>query len=75
MHMWGKMMPKRGQLKFSARISTNALGILASEVDHMFMMVSCPYVGLDWRGCMNMIFTPDEPPYARGNISVLFKLI
>jgi hypothetical protein len=75
MHMWGKMIPKRGQLEFLARISTDALGLLASEDDHMFVMVLCPYVGLDWRGCTNILFTLDEPPDARGNISVLFKLI
>jgi hypothetical protein len=75
MHMWGEMMPKRGQSEFPARISTNALGLLASEVNHMFVMVSCPYAGLDWRGCPNILFTSDEPPDARGNISVLFKLI
>jgi hypothetical protein len=32
MHMWGEMMPKRGQPEFPARISTDALGLLASEV-------------------------------------------
>jgi hypothetical protein len=42
MHMWNEMMPKRGQPKFLARISTNTLGILATKANHMFMMVSCP---------------------------------
>jgi len=48
MHMWGEMMPKRGQPKYLTRISTNALGLLTNEVNHMFVMVSCPYMGMDW---------------------------
>jgi hypothetical protein len=73
--MWGGMTPKRGQSDFLARISTDALELLANEDDHMFMMVSCPYASLKWRVCSNILFTPNEPPDARGNISVLFKLI
>ena len=73
--MWGEMMPKRGHPEFLGRISTDALGLLASELNHMIMMVLCPYTGLDWRGCMNILFTPNEPPDARGNISVFLKLI
>jgi hypothetical protein len=64
-----------GMTKISPKISPDALGLLANEADHMFVMVSCPYVGLDWRGCMNILFTPDETLDDRGNISVLFKLI
>jgi hypothetical protein len=75
MDMWGEMIPKRGQPEFSTRISPDALGLLGSEVDHIFIMVSCPYMDLDWRGCRNILFTLDEPPDDRGNISVLFKLI
>jgi hypothetical protein len=66
---------QEGPARVSTRISPDALGLLASEADHMFIMVSCPYTGLDWRGCLNILFTPDEPPDDRGNISVLFKLI
>jgi hypothetical protein len=75
MCMLGEMMPKRGQPKFLARIFPDALGLLGNAVDHIFVMVSCPYVGLDWRGCLNILFTPDDPPDDRGNISILFKLI
>jgi len=75
MHMSGVMMPKRGQLEFLARISIDALWILPSEVDHMFTMVSCPYMGLDCKGCPNILFIAYEPRYHRGNIFVLFKLI
>ena len=68
-------MPKRGQLEFLTRISPEALGLLGSVVDHMFVMVSYPYTGLDWQGCLNILFKTDEPPNDRGNINVLFKLI
>ena len=73
--MWGHMIPKRGMSDYPARISSDALELLASFDDHMFMKVSCPYAGLDRRGCTNILFTPDEPRDARGNISVFFKLI
>ena len=69
MHMWGQMMPKRGKTEFSARISHDALEFLASVDDHPFVMVPCPYVGLDWRGCANILFTDDELPDDRGNIT------
>lgn len=75
MHMWGKVMPKRGQPEYLARISTEALGLLASEANHMFVLVLCPYAGMDWRQCPNILFTPDEPTNDRGNISIFFKLI
>jgi hypothetical protein len=48
MHIWGEMMPKRGQLEFPVRIVPDELGLLGSAVDHMFVMVPCHYVGLDW---------------------------
>jgi hypothetical protein len=73
--MWGEMISKRGRLEFLTMISTNSLGLLASEADQMLVMMSYPYTGLDWRGCPKILFTSDEPPDARGNISVLFKLI
>ena len=75
MHMWGEMMPKRGQSEYPAKISSDALELLASEDDHMFVMMLCPYARLDWRGCTNILFTQDETPDDRGNISVFFKLI
>ena len=61
---------------FLARISHDALDLLAS-VDELnpFIMVPCPYAGLDWLGCANILFIADEPPDDRGNITVLFKFI
>ena len=73
MHMWGQMMPKRGDTLFPARISHDSLDLLAS-VDglHPFILVPCPYASLDWQGCPNILFRADEPPDDRGNINVLF---
>ena len=48
MCMWGEIMPKRGQLEYPDRISPKALQLLPIEYNHMFVMVSCPYVGMDW---------------------------
>ena len=77
MHMWGHMMPKRDETLFLARISHDALDLLASVYDqlHHFIMVPCPYARLYWRGCANILFTDDEPPDDRGNIIILFKFI
>ena len=48
MQMWGQMMPKRGESKFSARISHDALELLASVDEHPFILVPCLYAGLNW---------------------------
>ena len=69
------MMPNRGDTMFPARISHDALDLLANVDElHPFIMVPCPYAGLDWRGCANILFTADEMPDDRGHITVLFKL-
>jgi hypothetical protein len=47
MCMWGEMMPKRAQPEFPTRIALDALRLLGSAVDQMFIMVLCPYAGLD----------------------------
>ena len=47
MHMWGQMMPKREETLFPARISDDALELLVSVDEHPFIMVPCPYAGLD----------------------------
>jgi hypothetical protein len=68
MHMWGNMNPKRGMPDFPARISREALDLLSSEEDHVFLMVSCPYTLMDWRGCLNILFIVDEPLDDQGKI-------
>ena len=76
MCMWGQMMPKRGDTMFPVRISHDSLDLLASVGGlHPFIMVPCPYAGLDWQGCANILFTDDEPLDDRGNITILFKFI
>ena len=71
MHMWGKMIPNRGDTLFPARISHDSLDLLAS-VDGLrpFILVPCPYASLDWRGCPNILFIADEMPDDRCNITV-----
>jgi hypothetical protein len=68
MHMLGNMMPKRGMPDFPSRISREALDLLSSEADHVFVIVLFPYARMDWRGCLNILFTMDEPLDDRGNI-------
>ena len=75
MHMWGQMMPKKEDTLFPASILDDELELLASVDEHPFILVPCPYAGLDWRGCSNILFTADEPPDDRVNITVLFKFI
>ena len=75
MEMWGQMINKRGESYFSVRISHDALELLSSVHDHTFILVPCPYAGLDWRGCAKILFIVDEPPDDRGNMSVFFKFI
>jgi hypothetical protein len=48
MCMRGEMMPKMGQLELLAKIPPDTLGLLGIAVDHMFIMVSFPYMVLDW---------------------------
>ena len=47
MHMWGQMMPKREETLFLARISNDALELLASVDENPFIMVPYPYTSLD----------------------------
>ena len=75
MCMWVQMMPKRGDTMFPERISHDSLDLLASVGGlNPFIMVPCPYARLDWRGCPNILFTPNEPLDDRGNITILFLL-
>ena len=65
MRMWGDMIPKSGKPKFPSRITLDVLEMLVSEDDHTLEMVPYPYDDMDWRGCTNILFTPDEPPDER----------
>lgn len=48
MRMWGQMIPKRGLLEYSTRISIEELVLLANEGYHMFVALVFLYVGIDW---------------------------
>ena len=65
-------MPKRGDTEFFSRISQDALELLASVDEQPFIMVPYPYASVDWRGCANILFTSDQLPDYRGNITVLY---
>ena len=70
--MWVNMMPKRGQLEFLSRINSKVLEIISSEDDDTMNVMEYPYVDMDQRGFVNILFTQDYPPNDRGNISVMF---
>ena len=54
-------------------VGKDVCNLLASEDEHDFVdLVLYPYVGMNWRGCVNIYFTEDEPPDDRGNIIVMF---
>jgi hypothetical protein len=67
-HMWGEMIPNSGMHDFLASILTKELDLLSSEGDHISVMFLHPYVGIDWRGYLNILFTMNEPPDDRGKI-------
>ena len=72
MHMWGKMMPKRGDTMFLARISHDALDLLAS-VDRLHPFILVPVtlknVTLTFRRVYELIITHTSP-FCKSKISV-----
>ena len=68
-------MIKREEPEFLAMITSYVLEMLASEDDHALDMVPYPYVAMDWRGCLEIFFTPHEPPNERCNINVMINLL
>jgi hypothetical protein len=74
MHMWGEMMPKRGQPEFRPGFPRRTRATRQCGGSHVRHGV----VSLRGFGLARMSEHPlhtDEPPDDRGNISVLFKLI
>lgn len=69
------MMPKRGELDFYMRILQDALDFLASVDQRPFVLVPYPYAHLDWKECAKIVFTDDEPPDDRSNITIFLKFI
>jgi len=73
MHMWGKLFPKRSQPGcLCTLIDREICDFLAQEENFVLNVVQYPYVGMDWRGCANILFTTDEPLDDRGNIFIMF---
>jgi hypothetical protein len=55
MHMWGKLMPKRGQYEFPITlVGKEVFDLLSSEDNHVLDIVEYPYAGMDWRACPNI---------------------
>ena len=56
MNMWGKLFPKRGQLEWSCSVLDKGIcDLLVVENDHdVPNLVPYPYVGMDWKGCVNI---------------------
>jgi hypothetical protein len=55
MCMWGKLIPKKGQLEFPiSLVGRDVCDLLASEDNHVLDIVQYLYVGMDWRGCPNI---------------------
>jgi hypothetical protein len=66
-------MPKRGQFEFPITLVGKEVSCLLScEEDNVLDIVEYPYTGIDWRGCPNIQFITEEPPYERGNIIIMF---
>jgi hypothetical protein len=53
-------------------VGRDVCDFLAREDNLVLDIVQYPYVGMDWRGCPNILFTTIEPPDERGNIIVMF---
>jgi hypothetical protein len=45
---------------------------LSREYDDALNIVKYSYVGINWRGCPNIQFTPEELADERGNVIVMF---
>ena len=75
MHMWGKMMPKRGQSYFPARITVDVLDMIGVEEQPRLDMDAYPHVGLEWRAVYQHLLHLCKPLDDRGKFNVMFKLI
>jgi hypothetical protein len=54
-HMWGKLMPKRGQFNFPITpVGKEVSNLLSRKDDHVLDTVEHSYAGIDWRGCPNI---------------------
>lgn len=70
----GKLLPKWGQSEWlCSAVEKEVCDFFDLEDDHDVLdLVLYPYMGMDWRGCVNIHFTKDEPRDDRGNIISMF---
>ena len=66
---------QEGHPDISARITVDVIEMLGNEDPPILSMVPYPYIGLDRRGCPNILFTWDEPSDDTGKFSIMFELI
>ena len=68
MHMWGKLLPKRGQSEWScSAVGKEVCDLLALDDDpDVLDLVLYPYIGMDWIGCAKIQFIEDERPDDKG---------
>jgi hypothetical protein len=73
MHMWGKLLPKRGQSECTCTtIGREIYDFLAGEDNCVLDLVQYPYARMDWSGFPHILFTTVEKANERGNIIVMF---
>ena len=74
MQMWGQLFPKRSHSNWSCTtVGKDVCDLLDLEDDcDVLDLVLYPYIGMDWRGCVNIQFTKDDPSDDRGYIILMF---
>lgn len=79
MRMLGKIFTNRGQLEWSCRlVSLEVFDMPTNEDDDTIDLIQYPYVGINWLGCVDILFTQKDLAYAIGTLCydyVFFILI
>ena len=70
MGMWGKLFSKRGPPKWPCILVNREICDFLAKEDNIIL--DLVYVGMDWRGFPNILFTIVEPLDERGNIIIMF---
>ena len=71
----GKLFPKLDQSEWPCSPFGKEIRDILVRVDDLVLEVLLySYVGMDWRGCVNIHFTVEEPTDDRGNIIFIFSL-
>jgi len=67
MHMWGQLIPKKGQLDFPIfAFGRDVCDLLASRDNLVLDIVQYPYAGMDWRGFLIYVDNDGHPPIPTG---------